>query len=68
MNDIAARPEITARSHLRRNLGLDSLDHIELGMALEEEFGIEITDEHLEEAETVGDLVRLVARLQSEAK
>ena len=35
----------------------DSLDLVELVMALEEEFGIEITDEEIEKIKTVGDVV-----------
>lgn len=35
----------------------DSLDLVELVMALEEEFGIEITDEEIESIKTVGDVV-----------
>lgn len=44
-------------------LGLDSLDSVELLMAVEEEFDIEISDEDAAKVETVGDLVELVWRL-----
>ena len=39
------------------DLGGDSLDNIELTMALEEAFGIEIPDEDVESASTVGDVL-----------
>ena len=47
------RPE----AHFTEDLGADSLDTVELVMALEEEFGIEIPDEDAEHILTVGKLV-----------
>lgn len=41
-------------------LGADSLDHVELVMALEDEFGIEIADEDAAKADTVGKAMALV--------
>lgn len=41
-------------------LGADSLDSIDVMMAVEEEFGIEIGDEEAERVNTVGELARLV--------
>lgn len=38
-------------------LGADSLDRVELVMAMEEEFGIEIPDEDAENIKTVGDAI-----------
>jgi len=40
------------------DLGADSLDTVELVMAFEEEFGIEIPDEDAEHLQTVGDAVK----------
>jgi acyl carrier protein len=40
------------------DLGADSLDTVELVMAFEEEFGIEIPDEDAESLQTVGDAIR----------
>ena len=40
------------------DLGADSLDIVELSMALEEEFGVTIADEELPNMKTVGDLVK----------
>ena len=52
--------EITPESHLRHDLGLDSLQGVTLIMNVEEEFGISITDEELAAVRTVGDVVRLI--------
>lgn len=50
----------TAASDLRRDLMLDSLDMYEVGMDLEEEFGIDMDDDAVSACVTVADLVRLV--------
>ncbi len=42
------------------DLGADSLDTVELVMAFEEEFGIEIPDDAAEKIQTVGDVVRYI--------
>jgi acyl carrier protein len=42
------------------DLGADSLDIVELVMALEDEYGIEIPDEDAEKIETVGDAIRYI--------
>ena len=50
-------PEITEATSFKDDLGADSLDIFELVMALEEEFGVEIPSEDLENVTTVGDVV-----------
>ena len=52
------------RIDIRSNLGLDSLDHIELLMWIEDEFGIEIPDEVCENWKTVGDVLDTVEAYQ----
>ncbi|MEW6482436.1 MAG: acyl carrier protein [bacterium] len=42
------------------DLGTDSLDTVELVMALEDEFGLEIPDEDAEKIRTIGDTVRYI--------
>jgi acyl carrier protein len=42
------------------DLDADSLDIVELVMALEEEFGLEIADEEVEKIKSVGDVVRYI--------
>ena len=49
--------EIRPEASIAVDLGADSLDCIELIMALEEEFGIEIDDDRFEELATVQDIV-----------
>ena len=46
--------EVTLEAHFVEDLGADSLDTVELVMALEEEFEIEIPDEDAEKILTVG--------------
>lgn len=52
--------EITVDARFIDDLGADSLDIVELIMAIEEEFEIEIPDEHAERIATVGDAVRYI--------
>lgn len=56
----AEEAEITEDSHFIEDLGADSLDTVELVMALEEEFGIEISDEDAEKIQTVGDVIKYI--------
>lgn len=49
--------EITEASSFKDDLGVDSLDLFELVMAFEEEYGIEIPTEDLENIKTVGDII-----------
>lgn len=51
---------VTPDKSFRNDLEADSLDEIELVMALEDEFGIELDDEALEEASTVQQAIDLV--------
>ena len=51
---------VTEESSFIDDLGADSLDLVELIMALEEEFGIEIPDEDAEKVVTVGDVVNYI--------
>ena len=52
--------EVTEKASFIDDLGADSLDTVELVMAFEEEFGIEIPDEDAEKILTVGDAVRYI--------
>lgn len=52
--------EVTPQASFIDDLGADSLDTVELVMALEEEFGIEIPDEDAEKMATVGDAIKYI--------
>ena len=52
--------DITPESSFINDLGADSLDTVELVMALEEEFGVEIPDEDAEKISTVGEAIKYI--------
>ena len=52
--------EVTTEASITEDLGADSLDQVELVMAFETEFGIDIPDEEAEKIKTVGDAVKRV--------
>lgn len=54
------KEEVTDGSKFIDDLGADSLDTVELVMALEEEFGIEIPDEDAEKMVTVNEAVKYI--------
>ena len=47
-------------THLMKDLEADSLDAVEIIMAIEDEFDIEVPDEDAEKFQSVGDIVRYV--------
>jgi len=52
--------KVTEAASFIDDLGADSLDTVELVMAFEEEFGIDVPDEEAEKLQSVGDVVRYV--------
>ncbi|KHL89058.1 acyl carrier protein [Helicobacter pylori] len=54
--------QVTLRTKFVKDLGVDSLDVVELIMALEEKFGIEIPDEQAEKIVNVGDVMRYIEK------
>jgi acyl carrier protein len=52
--------EVTPTASFIDDLGADSLDTVELVMALEEEFGQEIPDEEAEKLQSVGDVIKYI--------
>ena len=52
------KSKITENSSFVDDLGTDSLDFVELIMALEEEFNLEIPDKDAEKIKTVGDVIK----------
>jgi acyl carrier protein len=61
VNELGAMPdEVTDEASFVEDLGADSLDTVELVMAFEEEFGMEIPDEEAEKLQTVRDAVNYI--------
>ena len=58
---------VKPESSFANDLGADSLDTVELVMALEEEFDIEIPDEAAEQIDTVGKAVKHISSEKKEA-
>ncbi len=54
--------QVTNKASFMEDLGADSLDTVELVMALEEEFGIDIPDSDAEQMRTVGDAVGYIRK------
>jgi acyl carrier protein len=78
MSDVAERVKKIVVEHLNvdaekvsdgasfiEDLGADSLDTVELVMAFEEEFGIEIPDDAAESIVTVGDAIKFIGKAQA---
>jgi acyl carrier protein len=55
------RSEVTPEAVFVDDLGADSLDLVELIMAMEEEFGMEIADEDAEKLRTVQDVISFIS-------
>ena len=55
-----AKESITLESEVIKDLGADSLDIVEMLMGLEEEFGIEVSEEEAVRLRTVGDIVAII--------
>lgn len=67
VNELGVEPEkVTEEASFVEDLGADSLDTVELVMAFEEEFEIEIPDEDAEQLQTVGDAIRYLKENQGE--
>ena len=60
--------EVTDAASFIEDLGAGSLDTVELVMALEEEFGIEIPDEDAEKMASVGDAIKYIESKTAGAK
>ncbi|XP_022167975.1 acyl carrier protein, mitochondrial-like isoform X2 [Myzus persicae] len=58
--DKVTADKLTLESHFINDLGLDSLDHVEVIMAIEDEFGFEIPDEDAEKLHKPKDIVQYV--------
>jgi len=62
INELGVDAEkVTPEASFVEDLGADSLDTVELVMAFEEEFGMEIPDEEAEKLRTVGDAISYIS-------
>jgi acyl carrier protein len=52
--------QVTPNASFIEDLGADSLDTVELVMAFEEEFGVEVPDEDAEKLQSVGDVIKYI--------
>ena len=52
--------EVTMEASMQDDLGADSLDLVDPVMSVEEEFGVKVADEDLENIKTVGDIVNYI--------
>ena len=65
VEQLGVKPEqVTPQAKFIEDLGADSLDTVELVMALEEEFGIEVPDEQAEKLQSVGDVIKYIEDFQ----
>src|SRR5665213_1299994 len=65
VEQLGVKPEqVTPAAKFIEDLGADSLDTVELVMALEEEFGIEVPDEQAEKLQSVGDVIKYIEEAQ----
>ena len=66
VEQLGVNPEqVTQEAKFIEDLGADSLDTVELVMALEEEFGLEIPDDEAEKLQSVGDVIKHVEDSQA---
>ncbi len=67
INELGVDPEkVTHEASFVEDLGADSLDTVELVMAFEEEFGVDIPDEDAEQMRTVGDAITYIEQQAGE--
>ena len=65
VEQLGVKPDqVSPEAKFIEDLGADSLDTVELVMALEEEFGNEIPDEQAEKLQSVGDVIKYIEDLQ----
>ncbi|MBE6769577.1 MAG: acyl carrier protein [Ruminococcaceae bacterium] len=54
--------EMTMDTRIAEDLGADSLDVVEMLMSVEDEFGIEIPDDAIEDLKTIGNVVEYIEK------
>ena len=56
--------DVTVESNIAEDLGGDSMDVVDLIMSIEDEFGIEVPDDQVENIKTVGDIVNYIENVK----
>ena len=56
--------DVTVESNIAEDLGGDSMDVVDLIMSIEDEFGIEVPDDQVENIKTVGDIVNYIENMK----
>jgi acyl carrier protein len=65
VEQLGVTPEqVTPQARFIEDLGADSLDTVELVMAFEEEFSVEVPDEDAEKLQSVGDVITYIENKQ----
>ena len=66
VEQLGVKPEqVVPEAKFIEDLGADSLDTVELVMALEEEFDVEVPDEQAEKLHSVGDVMKYIEEAQT---
>ena len=65
---VGSDTDLSSETHLQDELGMDSLELVELGVALEKAFRLELPDADVRRCATVDDIVHLVLRAESEQR
>jgi len=65
VEQLGVKEQVTPQASFIEDLGADSLDIVELVMAFEEEFGVEVPDEDAEKLQTVGDVIKYIEEKSS---
>ncbi len=66
VEQLGVKPEqVVPEAKFIEDLGADSLDTVELVLALEEEFGVEVPDEQAEKLHSVGDVMKYIEEAQT---
>lgn len=60
LRDYADDPQSVSTDTKLEDIGVDSLDLVELGQMVDDEYGIELTEEHFQDVTRVGDVIRVI--------
>jgi acyl carrier protein len=65
---VGSDTSLSSETHLQDDLGMDSLELVELGVTLENEFSVPLPDADVRRCATLNDVIQLVLRAESEEK